>query len=81
MYNFDKVLQLVIDETGCEELKENHDIDLISNDIIDSLAFINLIDALSLEFGIEVQPTEVTADTWRTVEKITEMVNNLISKK
>ena len=54
---------------------------LISNDIIDSLAFINLIDQLSMEFGIEIQPTQVTADTWRTVKSITQMVNDLISKK
>ncbi len=81
MENYNMVLHLVIEETGCEELRSNPDMDLISNDILDSLAFINLIDILSEEFGIDIQPTEVTADSWRTVEKITEMVNDLISKK
>ena len=81
MENYDRILQIVIEETGCEELRNNQDIDLISNDIIDSLAFINLIDQLSLEFNIDIQPTQVTADSWRTVERITQMVNDLIKEK
>ena len=81
MENFEQVLNIVIEETGCEQLRNNTDLDLIDNYIIDSLAFINLIDRLSMEFNIDVQPTQVTADTWRTVEKITEMVNDLIGKR
>ena len=80
MENYNLILNIVIEETGYDELRDNQDIDLIANDIIDSLAFINLIDRLNLEFNIEIQPTEVTADSWRTVEKITEMVNRLISE-
>ena len=81
MDNYDMVMHIVIEETGCEELRDNPELDLINNDIIDSLAFINLIDQLSMEFGIEIQPTQVSADTWRTVKKITEMVNDLIANK
>ena len=81
MENYNKVLHIVIEETGFEELRDNPNIDLISNDIIDSLAFINLIDQLSLEFNIDIQPTQVTADSWRTVERITQMVNDLIKEK
>ena len=80
MENYNLILNIVIEETGYDELRDNQDIDLIANDIIDSLAFINLIDRLNLEFNIEIQPTQVTADSWRTVEKITEMVNRLISE-
>ena len=78
MDNYNEILNIVVEETGYEELRTNQDIDLIANDIIDSLAFINLIDRLSIEFNIEIQPTEVTADSWRTVESITQMVNKLI---
>jgi len=80
MDNYSEILNIVVEETGYEELRTNQDIDLIANDIIDSLAFINLIDRLSIDFNIEIQPTEVTADSWRTVESITQMVNELISK-
>jgi len=80
MDNYSEILNIVVEETGYEELRTNQDIDLIANDIIDSLAFINLIDRLSIDFNIEIQPTEVTADSWRTIESITQMVNELISK-
>ena len=80
MDNYNKVLKIVIEETGCESLKENEDIDLIANDIIDSLAFINLIDSLSLEFNIDIQPTQVTAESWRTVKGIANMVEELIAQ-
>lgn len=80
MDNYSEILNIVVEETGYEELRTNQDIDLIANDIIDSLAFINLIDRLSIDFNIEIQPTEVTADSWRTVKNITQMVNELISK-
>jgi acyl carrier protein len=80
MDNYNEVLNMVIEETGCEELRTQKNLDLIENDILDSLAFINLIDNLSLAFGIDIQPTMVTADSWRTVENITKMVNDLIDK-
>ncbi len=78
---YNQVLNIIIEETGCEELRSDKDIDLIENDIIDSLAFINLIDRLSMEFNIDIQPTQVTAEAWRTVAKITEMVNDMIKNK
>ena len=81
MDNYNQVLNIVIEETGYEELRDNQDIDLIENDIIDSLAFINLLDRLSVEFNIEIQPTEVTADSWKTVASICDMVNNYIRNK
>ena len=47
MENYNLILNIVIEETGYDELRDNQDIDLIANDIIDSLAFINLIDRLN----------------------------------
>lgn len=80
MDRYNEILNIVIEETGCEEIRNNQDIDLIENDIIDSLAFINLIDRLNVDYNIEIQPTEVTAESWKTVKNITDMVNELIEK-
>ena len=52
-------------------------IDLLENDILDSLAFIELINALNDEFNIEIQPTQVKPTTWRTVKGIVQMVEKL----
>ena len=33
---------------------------------------------LNDEFNIEIQPTQVKPDTWRSVDKISDLVQNLL---
>lgn len=73
----ERVIEIIENLTGYKELKENKDIDLLENEILDSLAFVELITALEEEFDIEIQPTQVNPDTWRNVEKIIELVKSL----
>lgn len=73
----ERVIEIIENLTGYTELKENKDIDLLENEILDSLAFVELITALEEEFDIEIQPTQVNPDTWRNVEKIAELVKSL----
>ncbi len=70
----EEVLEIIIKLTGYEELRNNINIDLIEKDILDSLAFIQLISELEEKYDVEIQPTQVSADTWRSVDGITEMV-------
>lgn len=74
----EEVLEIIIKLTGYEELRNNINIDLIEEDILDSLAFIQLISALEENYDIEIQPTQVSADTWRSVDGIVEMVKGKI---
>ncbi|MBQ1371452.1 MAG: acyl carrier protein [Oscillospiraceae bacterium] len=48
--------------------------DLMDEDILDSLAFLELIEELEDRFQIEIQPTQIPAETWRTVVGIAAMV-------
>ena len=73
----EKIITIIENLTGYKKLKENRDIDLLENEILDSLAFIELITALEEEFNIEIQPTQVKPDTWRSVEKISELVKSI----
>lgn len=73
----ERVIEIIENLTGYKQLKENKDIDLLENEILDSLAFVELITALEEEFDIEIQPTQVNPDTWRNVEKIAELVKSL----
>ena len=73
----EKIIDIIEELTGYEELREKRDIDLLENDILDSLAFIELINALNDEFNIEIQPTQVKPETWRNVDKIVELVESL----
>ena len=76
----EKIIEIIENLTRFNGLKENRDIDLLENEILDSLAFIELVTALEEEFNIEIQPTQVNPDTWRSVEKIVELVKDLQKK-
>ena len=63
--------------TGYDEL--SNDIDLLEEDVIDSLAFIELITELEDAFNIEIQPTQVPGDTWRSIDSIVKLVEEKIN--
>ena len=73
----EKIIEIIENLTGYDKLKENVDIDLLENEILDSLAFIELLTTLEEEFNIEIQPTQVDPNTWRSVKKIVEVVEKL----
>lgn len=50
----EKIIDIIEELTEYEELREKRDIDLLENDILDSFAFIELINALNDEFDIEI---------------------------
>ena len=72
-----KIINIIEEVSGYENLRENLDVDLLQNEILDSLAFIELISTLNDEFNIEIQPTQVKPTTWRTVKGIVQMVEKL----
>ena len=73
-----KIIEIIEEISGYKELKNNIDIDLLENEIIDSLGFIELISSLEDEFDIEIQPTQISPDTWRYVKNIKKLVEELI---
>lgn len=73
----EKIIEIIENITDFKELKDNKDIDLLENEILDSLAFIELIEMLNDEFNIDLQPTQVSPDTWRSVKKIVQYVKKL----
>lgn len=72
----DKIINIIAEICENETIKDNLDIDLIENEILDSLAFINLISRLEEEFDIEIQPTQIKPDTWRSINSIIELVKS-----
>ncbi len=72
----DKVIDIIVEISENEEVRNNLEIDLIENEIIDSLGFINLIARLEEEFDIEIQPTQVKPETWRSISSIVEMIKS-----
>ena len=76
----EKIIDIIIRLTEYEDLRKNPDMNLIEEDILDSLAFIELIEELENEFDIEIQPTQIPNDTWNSINNIVKMVENLIVK-
>ena len=73
----EKIIEIIEDLTGYKDLKKNKEIDLLENEILDSLAFIELISSLENEFNIEIQPTQVDPNTWRSIKSIIDLVKSL----
>ena len=73
----ERIMKIIQELTGYKDLENNKDIDLIENEIIDSLAFIELVSSLEDEFEIEIQPTQIDPNTWRKLHSIVNLVNEL----
>lgn len=76
----DKIIDIIIELSESDLIKENINIDLIENEILDSFAFITLITRLEEEFDIELQPTQINPNTWRSIDSITQLVIDKIGE-
>lgn len=70
----EKVIEIIKNVTNYNGLENKPDVDLIENEILDSLGFIELVTELEETFDIEIQPTQIPSDTWRSVDNIVKMV-------
>lgn len=77
----EKIIDIIIRLTGYEDLRDNLNVNLIEDYILDSLAFIELMAELENEFDIEIQPTQVPNDTWNSIDNIVKMVELEIEKQ
>ena len=67
----EQVINIIKRVTGYDEISEGTD--LLEEDILDSLAFIELITELEDTFNIEIQPTQIPSDTWRSIDGIVKL--------
>lgn len=71
MSNIDKrIIDLVVDISGEDEVAEDLDLDLFEEEFFDSMAAIELLAALEDEFGVSIAPTELDREEMNTVNKI-----------
>lgn len=72
----EKILDMIVDITDEEEIRENLDINLFDSEILDSLGYTELLVEIEERFGIELSPTEVKRDTIDTPNKIIELIKS-----
>jgi D-alanine--poly(phosphoribitol) ligase subunit 2 len=66
----ERLLDLLEDICGDEVVKENPDIDLIEEDLMDSLDYTELLIAIEENFNVVIAPSEVTREQMSTPNKI-----------
>lgn len=71
MDNLEKqIIDLIVEITDEEDVAEERDIDLFEEDILDSMAAIELLVAIKDNFGVTIAPTELEREEMNTTNKI-----------
>jgi len=70
MSTSDIVLKELIEITGSEEVRQNLDLELFKEDILDSLGTMELIIALGEACHIDISPAQLDREMWSTPRKI-----------
>ena len=71
----DKLLDIIENICGDEIVKENPDINLLEEDLIDSLDYVSLLLDIQDEYGGVLSPSEFTREQMDTPNKIIETVS------
>jgi len=71
----DKLLDIIENICGDEIVKENADINLLEEDLIDSLDYVSLLLDIQDEYGVVLSPSEFTREQMDTPNKIIETVS------
>ena len=66
----DIVLDELVKITGTEEVRQNPDLALFDEDVLDSLGAVELVVALGEAFHIDLSPAQVDRKTWATPRDI-----------
>jgi len=66
----ERLLDILEDICGDEIVKENPDINLVEEDLMDSLDYTELLIAIEENFNVVIAPSEVTREQMDTPNKI-----------
>ncbi len=72
----EKILDILVDVCEDDVVKEDLDIDLFENDLLDSLTFTELLVSLETELGVVISPSEVERSDMNTPNKIIALVTS-----
>ena len=80
MSSTETVLKELEKYTGTDQVRKDLNIDLFGDKLLDSLATVELIIALSEDFGMDLSPGEIEREMWATPQKIIDYFEERISK-
>lgn len=70
----EKILDLLVDICEDDVVKNDLDIDLFETDLLDSLAFAELLFSIEENFAVIIAPSEIGRDDMSTPNKIINLV-------
>jgi D-alanine--poly(phosphoribitol) ligase subunit 2 len=70
MTSSDKIIEVLKSVSETNEVQKNLDLPLYDLQILDSLKTVQLIVAISQEFGLDIPPSEFERERWATPRKI-----------
>lgn len=76
----DKILDILENICGDEIVKEDPDINLLEEDLIDSLDYVTLLLDIQDEFGVVLSPSEFTREEMDTPNKIIETLSKRLKQ-
>jgi len=78
MTTADRTLAILAGIAETDEVLQNPDVPLFEVDLLDSLKTVELMVALSEEFGVEISPAEYEREQWATPRQIVEYMRSRI---
>lgn len=76
--NIEETVLAILEEiTGTDEVKENREVDLFEEGLMDSLATVQLLVEIEGQLGVQVPVSEFDREQWNTPTKVIEQVKAL----
>lgn len=72
----EKILEILEEICGTDEVRNDLDIDLYESGLLDSLGTIELLIKIEEELGIKIEPTEIEREQIQTPNKIIKYLSN-----
>ena len=77
----DQVLSALATVTRTDEVRHNLDVPLFELDLLDSLGVVELLVALSDEFGLDLSPAEFDREEWATPRQVLAFVERRLESE
>lgn len=71
----ERVVELIAEISGEDGVADERDLDLFEEQVLDSMAAIELLLAIEEEFGVSIAPTELEREEMNTVNKVVARVS------
>ena len=72
----EKLLDILAEICGDDIVKEDRDINIVEEDLMDSLDFTELLVEIEANFGVSIPPTQVTREDMDTPNKIIALIKS-----